>query len=92
MPKQMPPWATKIIAAVLIAAAYVIHHPGLLPDDFHGISVKGACSSLIGVFMALGISGPALWPQLAAFLGNPGAAQIAAAKGTVASLDQLPKP
>ena len=81
MPKQMPKWLTKVIAAVLIAATYVVHHEALIPPGFrwHGISVMGVCSSLVTAFAALGISGPALWPQLAAWLGNPPAQSAAAA-------------
>lgn len=98
MPKQMPPWATKIIALVLLAAMYVLHHAEVFPPGFkwHGIDVLGVCSDLIGVFAAVGINGPALWPALAAFLGNPSAAKVAAARVDAglppAKPDIAPKP
>lgn len=82
MVKQLPTWATRVLAAILLAAMYVLHHADVFPPGFkwHGISIMGVCSDLIGVAAAVGINGPALWPALAAFLGNPSAAAVAASK------------
>lgn len=89
MPKQMPKWATKVIAVLLLAGTYVLHHTGFIPPGYqwHHINVMGAISDLVTGAAAIGLSGPALWPQLAAFLGNPSAAAVAA---SAAKLDQPP--
>lgn len=88
--KTLPKWATRLIAVILLATDYTVHHAGLIPLGYtwHGINVLGALNDVILAGGMVGLSGPALWPQLAAFLGNPGAPSAPAAK-----LDQpLPKP
>lgn len=73
MAKQLPKWATRVAAVILLAGNYVMHHAGIVPAGFawHGINVMGVISDAMTALAAVGISGPTLWPQLAAALGNP---------------------
>lgn len=75
MTKSLPKWATRLIAAALMAGMYVLHHAGIVPAtvEWHHVNVLGLISDAVAGAAAIGLSGPALWPQLAAFLGNPGA-------------------
>ena len=72
--KTLPKWATRLVAAILLAADYTAHHVGLIPAGltWHGVNILGALNSVVLAAGMIGLSGPALWPQLAAFLGNPG--------------------
>lgn len=72
-PKQLPKWATRVLAVVLLAADYLAHAKGLIPATlvWHRIHVLGALNSIVLAGAAVGLNGPALWPQLAALLGNP---------------------
>lgn len=74
-PKQLPQWATRLLAVILLVADYLAHAKGLIPATlvWHRIHVLGALNSIVLAGAAIGLNGPALWPQLAALLGNPGA-------------------
>jgi hypothetical protein len=78
MPKQLPPWATRLIAFLLLAGTYILHHAGIIPPtlEWHHINILGLISDTVTGAAAIGISGPSLWPQLAAFLGNPSAGAV----------------
>jgi hypothetical protein len=67
----MKPWMTRVIAVTLLAAGYAAQH-ALIPPGYKilGISVAGALTAALAFLTAVGISGPQLWPQLAAALGN----------------------
>jgi hypothetical protein len=77
----MPPKLTKILATIAVVLAGALHEPllaavwGVHPRAF------AAISSLLVLFAALGISGPALAPKIAAALGNPGAVPVASTPG-----------
>ncbi len=76
--KQMPAWLTRLLALVLFAATYVVHKEGFIPPTlewFH-VNVLGALNTIVLALGSIGLSGPALWPQLAALLGNPSAGKI----------------
>lgn len=78
MPKSLPKWATRVLAVILLAATYAVHAAGLIPPGltFLHINVLGAVNDAVIALAAAGISGPSLWPQLAAILGNPSAGMI----------------
>lgn len=78
MPKQLPKWATRVLAVLLLAGTYLVHHEGLIPAGltFLHVNVLGALNTVIVAFAAAGLSGPTLWPQLAAVLGNPSAGAV----------------
>jgi hypothetical protein len=79
MIKQMPKWMTRVLAALLLAGTYILHHAGIVPADlvWHHVNVLGLISDAVTGAAAVGLSGPALWPGLAAFVGNPGVAAAA---------------
>lgn len=78
MPKQLSTWATRVLAVLLLLGSYLLHHSGIIPAGFewHHINVMGIVSDFVTALAAIGISGPTLWPQLAAALGNPSAAAV----------------
>ena len=96
--RTLPRWVTRALAVILLTATYVLHHAGLVPAGlrWHHVNVLGAISDLVTGAAAVGLNGPALWPQLAAFLGNPGVEQAVpaglsgAVKGAAGQLDQKP--
>jgi hypothetical protein len=71
--KTLPVWATRALALVVLSVTYLAHHQQWFPAGyrFHGIDLQGVMSTLAAAFAAVGLSGPALWPKLAALLGNP---------------------
>lgn len=72
--RQLPKWATRVLAVVMLVGTYVLHHAVIPPGyKWHHIDVMGVISDAVAALAAIGISGPMLAPQLAAFLGNPGA-------------------
>ena len=78
MPKSLPAWATKLIGAVLLVAAYLAHATGVIPAtlEWHRVNILGALNELVLAAGMIGLSGPALWPKLAALLGNPSAGVV----------------
>ena len=82
--KSVPPWLTKVLMLVALAIGYVMNHalipPGyMLNLGFIHVSLAGILNDVLAVLTALGISGPQLWPKLAALMGNPAAAPTAPA-------------
>jgi hypothetical protein len=74
-PNTIKPWMTKLLALLMLVIGYLLHK-GIVPPGYEikifgqGVSVAGVLTDILVALSALGISGPQLWKQAAAFLGN----------------------
>ena len=82
MPTQLPKWLTKVIAALVLVAAYLVHAENLIPSTlvWHlgpiPIHALAGLNDIVLFGGMVGISGPAILPRLAALLGNPSAGAV----------------
>ncbi len=78
-PTTVKPWMTKVLAVLFLLIGYILHK-GIVPPGYEihvfgvGVSLAGVLTDVLVALSALGISGPQLWKQAAAFLGNGPAA------------------